>query len=171
MTTVMINPNSTQSMTDAMLSEAQAAVPGPVFSGATSHDGPPSIQGPRDGDKATPPLLDLVDEIARAGADGIIIGCFDDTALQSPAARVSCPVIGIGQAAYHHAALRQWRFSVVTTLPISVPILKQNIRDFGFDQHLGRVRASNVPVLALESDPAASATAILHEAQRAAEED
>jgi len=79
--------------------------------------------------------------------------------------------IGIGQAAYHYAALRQWRFSVVTTLQVSVPVLEQNIHAIGLGGFLGRVRASDVPVLALEEDPKAAAQQIKAEAEAAATND
>lgn len=169
MPVVIINPNSTASMTEAMTQAARAAAPDLAFEGWTSQDGPPAIQGEADGDLATPPLLRLVEQAK--GADGILIGCFDDTALPEAARIAPCPVIGIGQAAYHHCALRQWRFSVVTTLGVSVPILERNIQSYGLGDSMARVRASEVPVLALESDPAAATRAILEEAQRAASED
>ena len=171
MSVVIINPNSTASMTAAMLDEARAAAPAIEFEGWTSTDGPPSIQGPEDGALATPPLLELSSKAVSRGADGIIIGCFDDTALAEIAARSNCPVIGIGQAAYHFAAMRHWRFSVVTTLGVSVPILEHNIESYGLRGFLGKVRASEIPVLDLENDPSASARRIISESRVAIEKD
>ncbi len=158
-------------MTDAMLLQAQLAAPDLHFTGWTSHKGPPSIQGEADGILATGPLLELVDKATGQGAAGIIVGCFDDTALAEAAKAAMCPVIGLGQAAYHYAALRQWRFSVVTTLAVSVPVLESNIRKMGLQHHLGRVRASDVPVLSLEADPEKSGRLIRAEAERAQAED
>ena len=149
---VLINPNSTVSMTAAMLRTAQQTVPSARFEGWTSHDGPPAIQGEADGIAATDPLLKLVAQASDNGASAIIIGCFDDTALDAARSRAACPVIGIGQAAYHLAAMAGARFSVVTTLEISVPILQANIGTYGLSGQLGRVRASGVPVLAIEDD-------------------
>lgn len=153
MAIVIINPNSTASMTEAMLAQARRAAPEQRFEGWTSHNGPASIQGSEDGKAATPPLLELVDKASSSGADGIVIGCFDDTGLDEAARRADCPVIGIGQASYHYAALRNWRFSVVTTLSVSVPIIDANIRRTGLGGYLSKVRASEVPVLELEANP------------------
>ena len=149
---VIINPNSTQSMTDAMVETAHWAAPDAHVVGWTSTDGPPAIQGEADGDAAIPPLLDLVKKADEAGARVIIIGCFDDTGLNAARALAACPVIGIGQAAYHLASLFGQRFSVVTTLEVSVPVLSANVSHYGLDRNLGRIRASGVPVLALEHD-------------------
>lgn len=167
----LINPNSTEAMTDAMVATAQSTVPDLAFEGWTSRNGPASIQGPEDGLAATAPFLEVVAKADATGVDGIVIGCFDDTALKQAAARANCPVIGIGQSCYHHAALMQWRFSVVTTLSVSVPVLEQNIVSAGLKQHLAMVHASGVPVLALEADPQATANQILHSAQKAAAQD
>lgn len=171
MTVYIINPNSTHSMTTAMLAAARASAPHLDLAGWTSHDGPPAIQGRADGAAATSPLLALIDEAAGAGATGVIIGCFDDTALAEAQARVTCPVIGIGQAAYALAALRGWRFGVVTTLPVSVPILEENVARYGFGGFLSKVRASAIPVLDLEAAPETAAARILTEAQAAVSED
>ena len=171
MTVVIINPNSTASMTEAMLSQARAAAPTVHFEGWTSHAGPPAIQGPEDGATAIPPLLDLVSAAIRSGAQGIIIGCFDDTGLPEAQRMASCPVLGIGQASYHYAALRDWRFSVVTTLEVSVPVIEDNIRTHNLAPYLGRVRASDVPVLALETDTDGASRLIAEESKRAAAED
>lgn len=168
---ILINPNSTRSMTDAMLATARGAAPWAAFDGWTSHDGPPSIEGREDGDAASGPLLKLVAEASERGAMAIIVACFDDTALFEARRIASCPVIGIGQAAYHMAALAGERFSVVTTLPVSIPVLEENIRAYGLGRHLGRVRASDVPVLALEDDPETAGARVIEEIVAAASED
>ncbi len=168
---VLINPNSTQSMTDAMLRTATQTAPAARLEGWTSHDGPAAIQGRADGDAATPPLLKLVEKASAAGASAIIIACFDDTGLAQARRIAFCPVIGIGQAAYHMAALAGERFSVVTTLPVSIPVLEENITAYGLAHQLARVRASNVPVLALENDPNAATARVINEVVTAERED
>ena len=156
-------------MTDAMVATARNA--GIAIEGWTSHEGPAAIQGPEDGAACIPPLLALVRKASAAGASAIIIGCFDDTGLDAARAIANCPVIGVGQAAYHMAVLTGARFSVVTTLDVSVPILEDNIRSYGFERQLGRVRASGVPVLALETDPQATLPIVIDEIKRAIAED
>ena len=167
MAVIIINPNSTASMTDAMVEMAKRSAPKLEFEGWTSRHGPPSIQGSEDGEAAAPPLLELVREASEAKADGIIIGCFDDTALTQAAALADCAVIGLGQSAYHYAALRNWRFSVVTTLSVSVPVLEANIDAIGLGSYVSKVRASEVPVLDLETSPERSTAQVVNEALEA----
>ena len=166
---VLINPNSTKAMTQAMVETASKV--GVKLIGWTSLEGPAAIQGPEDGAACIPPLLTLVRKASDAGAKTIIIGCFDDTWLDAARNIASCPVIGIGQAAYHMAVLSARRFSVVTTLAVSVPILEDNIHAYGFTSKLSRVRACGVPVLDLETDPAGTAPAVMGEIKRAVAED
>lgn len=168
---VIINPNSTVTMTDAMVKTAQKAAPRAHVVGWTSTEGPPAIQGTQDGEAAIAPLLELVKKAGDAGAKAIIIGCFDDTGLNAARDLATCPVMGIGQAAYHAASLYGRRFSVVTTLAVSVPILADNIRAYGLDRNLGRVRASGVPVLALEDDRDAATRQVVDEIRAASRED
>ena len=168
---VLINPNSTASMTTAMTETARSAAPNARIEGWTSHDGPPAIQGADDGARATLPMLKLVRSASAQGARAIIIGCFDDTALEDARAIANCPVVGIGQAAYHVAAMIGPQFSVVTTLGVSVPILEQNITAYGLRHAVARVRASEVPVLEIETNPDRAAEKILSEIVDAAARD
>ncbi|MEO9824536.1 MAG: aspartate/glutamate racemase family protein [Paracoccaceae bacterium] len=168
---VIINPNSTQSMTDAMVATAHRTAPEAEVVGWTSTDGPPAIQGEQDGDAAVPPLLELVKKADAANAKAVIIGCFDDTGLSAARALANCPVIGIGQAAYHLASLYGARFSVVTTLDVSVPVLSTNVSQYGLDRNLGRIRASGVPVLDLERDRANATERVRAEIKAAVKHD
>lgn len=171
MAVIIINPNSTASMTAAMLAQARRFVPELEFEGWTSHEGPTAIQGAEDGEAARAPLLKLVEEASAQGADGIIIGCFDDTALEEAAEIADCPVVGIGQASYHYAALRNWRFSVVTTLSVSKPIIETNIEKQGLGHRMSKVRASEIPVLELEADTRNAGRVVAEEAIKAEQED
>ena len=162
MTVVLINPNSTDSMTRSALAAARAAAPGLTFEGWTSHEGPPVIQGEADGRACVPPLLHLVEKAGREGAELIVIACFDDTGLSEARALASCPVIGIGQAAFAAAALLVDRFAVVTTLSVSVPVIEANLARYG---HKAPVLASGVGVAELDADPEAALPAVLVAAQ------
>ncbi|MFL4471841.1 aspartate/glutamate racemase family protein [Tateyamaria armeniaca] len=171
MTIIIINPNSTTSMTEAMLAQARRSVPELNFEGWTSAEGPPAIQGPADGEAARIPLLKMVERASSQGAEGIIIGCFDDTALEEAIAIAACPVIGIGRASYHYAAMRNWRFSVVTTLSVSTPIIRHNIEQQGLGHLMSGVRASEVPVLELETNSSQAGRIVAEEAFRAERDD
>jgi len=168
---VLINPNASATMTEAMLKTARAEAPNLPIEGWTSTNGPPAIQGVEDGKLAVPPMLKLVEKTREKDVKVIIIGCFDDTGLDQAREIANCPVVGIGQAAYHLGAMYGQRFSVVTTLAVSVPILENNLLTYGLGTACAKVRASGVEVLALEKNPEKANIGVLDEVKRAEKED
>jgi allantoin racemase len=129
----------------------------------TNEMGPPAIQGHEDGEAAIPGLLEI---IAKSDYDAYIIACFDDTGLEQARQITKSPVIGIGQASFHYAALRSGRFNVLTTLAVSIPVISENIGNQGFSGVCNGVYASGVPVLELEHNPDASRQIVASHIQR-----
>ncbi|MAY61143.1 MAG: Asp/Glu/hydantoin racemase [Rhizobiales bacterium] len=172
---LVINPNSTGAMTRSIEKAAMdAAGEGTRITALNPDDTPPAIQGAEDGAAALPGLFRLFQRemtSATSSYDACIIACFDDTGLMALKRHAGIPVIGIGEAAFHAAMLVGERFSVVTTLSVSVPVIEANLAHYGFQKRCAKVRASEVPVLALESDKAASAETIAAEIAAALEED
>ena len=151
---LVINPNTTTSMTDKIATAARAvARPDTEIVAATSQDGPASIQGFLDVATCVPGLLKEVEQ--HKDIDAIVIACFDDTGLDAVRTLVPVPVLGIGEAAYHAASMIANKFSVITTLSRSVAGLENNLMRHGLAQKCARVRATEIPVLKLEEgDPA-----------------
>lgn len=151
---LVINPNTTTSMTDKIAKAARAvARPDTEIVAASSQDGPTSIQGFLDVATCVPGLLNEV--VQHKEVDAIVIACFDDTGLDAVRSLVSVPVLGIGEAAYHAASMIANKFSVITTLSRSVPGLENNLLRYGLAQKCACVRATEIPVLKLEEgDPA-----------------
>lgn len=170
---LIINPNSTKAMTELVASEAKSvANPDTEIVAVNPENSPPAIQGAADGKLALPHLYELFDKmLATQNFNAVIIACFDDTGLWQLKKKSPIPVIGIGEAGYHAAMLLERRFSVVTTLPISVPVLEENISDYGISSRCARVRAANVPVLELEANPELAIQNIEAEIKAALKED
>jgi len=167
---LFVNPNATASMTDKIAAAARtAAGAGTRILALTNTAGPPSIQGEADGEAAVPGLLALIG--AHEGeADAFVIACFDDTGLDRARALTVKPVLGIGEAAMREAAAHG-RFSVVTTLAVSVPVIVANVAAYGLGGPCARVRASDVAVLDLEEEGSAAREKVAAEIGRALAED
>jgi allantoin racemase len=158
---LVVNPNTSASMTRSIGAAARAAAAtGVEIIAVNPASGPVSIEGYFDEAFAVPGLLEEIVKGEAAGADASIIACFDDTGLEAARCRAAGPVIGIGEAAFHLASLVAHRFSVVTTLSRSIAPIATNLMKYGFERRCARVRACEVPVLALE-DPASGARAKL----------
>jgi allantoin racemase len=156
---LVVNPNTTAAMTEKIGRAARAAAaPGTEIIAVNPPDGPISIEGYYDEAFSVPGLLT---EIARGEASGVsahIIACFDDTGLEAARSLASAPVIGIGEAAFHLASMLGHRFAVVTTLSRSTAAIETNLLKYGLASRCTKVRACEVPVLALD-DPASNASA------------
>jgi len=167
---LLINPNTTASMTRKALEVARSvAAPGTEVTGVNPQFGPPSIEGYVDEAFAVPGLLA---EIAKArDIHAVIIACFDDTGLDAARCLTEVPVVGIGEAAFHMASLIAGKFGVVTTLSRSVPAIEHNLAKYGLASRCVRVRASEVPVLDLEKPGSDARSKISAEIERAKVED
>ncbi len=167
---LVINPNTTASMTKKIESAAKAvALPTTEIIAINPTSGLASIQGYYDEAVCVPGILELIKETP--DFDAIVIACFDDTGLDAARCLTDKPVLGIGEAAYHMASIISNKFSVITTLSRSVPALEHNLVRYGLSARCGRVRASDVPVLELENPESNARNVISEEIQFAIKED
>ena len=166
----VVNPNTTASMTEKIGAAARGrGSPGVEIRAVNPDFGPPSIEGYFDEAFSVPGLLD---EIAKAAdADAFVVACFDDTGLDAARSATAAPVVGIGEAAFHMASLIAEKFSVVTTLPRSIAPIEKNLVKYGLVSRCARVRAADVPVLALEEPGSTARRTIEAEILRALAED
>lgn len=169
---LVVNPNTTASMTAAIRRAAErVAAPGTRIVAVNPETGPASIEGYYDEALALPGLLAEVARGERRGVDGHVLACFDDTGLDAARALARAPVVGIGEAAFHIASLIAGRFTVVTTLSRSIPAIEQNLVKYGLATRCARVRATEVPVLALEAREADAGKRIDAEIEAAKRDD
>ena len=167
---LLINPNTTESMTrKAETAARKAARQGTEVIATNSKSGPPSIEGFYDVATCLPGLLNEARNYP--DVDAIIIACFDDTGLDAMRCLFTVPVVGIGEAGFHAAALVAHRFSVVTTLSRSVAGISDNLRRYGLDAKCAGIRATDIPVLKLEENDPASLAEIRAEIAAAIEHD
>lgn len=169
---LLINPNSTQSMTDqAERSARSAALPTTVIEAINPTDTPRSIEGHADEAMAVPSMLKLIREGETKGFDAYVVACFDDPGLDAAREVAGGPVFGICQAAVQVAMTISKRFSIVTTLPRSVPIIEDLVQEYGATHHCRRVRSIDMPVLALEENACHTEDTLVQEIERAKRED
>lgn len=145
---LIVNPNTTASMTATIAAAARAAAaPGTEISAVTSAMGPVSIEGYYDEAFAVPGLIQAL--VNAPDADAAIVACFDDTGLDAARTAARFPVVGICEAALVTAGQIAKRIAVVTTLPRSIVPLEELVRRYGFAER-ARVTACDVAVLDLE---------------------
>lgn len=166
----LINPNTTESMTETIAAAARlVALPTTQIAASTSRSGAASIEGHYDEAMSIVGLIQAIKE--DADADAYVIACFGDPGLLAAREFTASPVLGIAEAAMHAASFVSTGFSIVTTLERTRIIAEHLVRNYGMTQHCRRVRAVDIPVLALEDPTSKARDRILAECEAAIAED
>jgi allantoin racemase len=169
---VVINPNTTRSMTEKIGAAARAvAAPGTEIVAVNPASGPVSIESHFDEAVSAVALLEEVRRGEAEGADGSVIACFGDPGLLAAREVARGPVIGIAEAAMHAASFVATGFSVVTTLGRTKVIAEHLAVAYGMERFCRRVRACELEVLALEEEGSDARARIAAECRLALEED
>lgn len=169
---LVVNPNTTLSMTEKIGHAARAAAAaGTDITAISPSMGPVSIEGFYDEAFAVPGLVEEVRKGEAAGCDGYVVACFDDTGVDAARCVARGPVVGIAEAAMHVATLIAGSFSIVSTLGRSAPALEHLVHKYGFANRCRRVRTAEVPVLALEDPKSDAVSRLRAEIARAVAED
>lgn len=153
---LVVNPNTTASMT-ALIGECARAVVGPgvLVDAVNPVSGPISIESHYDEALAVPGLLAEIAAGEAAGYDGFVVACFGDPGLDAAREIATGPVVGIAEAAMRTAAYVGRSFSVVTTLSRVVGHTWDIARRYGVAELCAGIHACEIPVVELETDPAA----------------
>jgi allantoin racemase len=169
---MVINPNTTVSMTDHIRREllplkgldTELVVVNPEH-------GPVSIESEYDEARAIPPTLDLVRQAELDGYDAVVIACFSDPGLVASREMVSIPVVGIEESTLHLAAQLGYKFSILTTRCQRVPSKTEHVHRRGLESKLASVRPLEMSVLEMDAYPERTKERILAVAGAAAAED
>jgi len=168
----LINPNTTQTMTESIGRAARAvAASGTAIEAVSPAMGPASIEGHYDEALSVVGVLDEVRKGEAAGCDGYVIACFGDPGLLAARELARGPVIGIAEAAMHAASLIATGFSIVTTLARTKIIARQLVEVYGMSRVCRGIRATDLAVLDLERPGSDARRIITEECRRALDED
>ncbi|WP_238441132.1 aspartate/glutamate racemase family protein [Frankia sp. AgW1.1] len=152
----LINPNSSAAMTTLVGASARlVAGPDTRIEAVNPRMGPASIESHYDEALAVPGVLAEIARAEAAGSAGYVIACFGDPGLDAARELARGPVVGIAEAAMHTASLLGRSFSVVTTLGRTRGRAWDLADRYGVRALCRSVRACEVPVLELDTDPLA----------------
>ena len=169
---LVVNPNTTAGMTEAIGSSARAvAAAGTEIIAVNPTKGPPSIEGHYDEAVSVIGMLEEIRRGEQEGCDGYVIACFGDPGLDAAREIARGPVIGIAEAAFHAASFLATAFSVVTTLGRTCVITRHLLERYGMAHLCRNIRATEIAVLDLEDESGNARRAIADECRRAVEED
>jgi len=103
--------------------------------------------------------------------DAVVQAGFGEHGREGLQELLDVPVVDITEAAGHVASLIGHRYSVVTSLDRTVPLIEARLAQAGLAARCASVRSSGLSVLELEEDPATAVKAIVREAELAVRDD
>jgi Asp/Glu/hydantoin racemase len=168
---LLINPNTTASVTDRLVACAQAlAGPGVEIVGATGRFGARYISSRAAAAVAAHAALDALAEHGE-GADAVCLACFGDPGLTALKELSPVPVIGMAEASCHAAAMMGRRFSIVTGGMLWQPMLEDFVATLGLSGRLASVRTVTLTGDQIARDPAGSLPTLSEACERCVRED
>lgn len=169
---LLVNPNTTASMTAAIADAARAvAAPGTTIVATQPSFGPVSIESHYDEAFAVAGVAEQLRLAAADPPDAVVIACFGDPGLDAAREATAAPVLGIAEAAFHAAAMLATGFSVVTTMTRTCVMAEHLLHRYGFERQCRGVHGTDIPVLDLESCGEATLAQIEGAARTALERD
>jgi len=169
---MVINPNTSQSMTDHLRQELERIKrPDTELTVVCAERGPETIESAYDEAYAIPPALELVKRANQEDYHAIIIACFSDPGLEAAKEISKIPVIGIEESSLHMAAMLGAKFSVITPRRERIPSKREHVHMRGLDYFLASVRSLDLSVAETDAEPEKTKERVLEVAQKAVDED
>ncbi len=162
-TLLLINPNTSTSVTELLASHAAALAPsGATLRAATAPFGAPYIAT----ESAAAVAADAVaavwaEQVAAHGRpDAVLVACFGDPGVAALRALAGVPVLGLAEVSMRHAAATG-RFAIVTGGAAWGPMLERLAASLGLDRELAGVVTVERTGAELLADPPAAQALLL----------
>ena len=168
---LIVNVNTTESMTEGIGEQARkVAAEGTEIVALTPRFGAESVEGNFESYLAAVAVMDRV--LSYQGPyDAVIQAGYGEHGREGLQELLDVPVVDITEAAAYVACLLGHKYSVVTTLDRTVPLIEDRLTLAGLNTRCASVRSSGLSVLQLEEDPDVAVKAIIAEAEQAVRED
>jgi Asp/Glu/hydantoin racemase len=168
---LVINPNTTQSITDLVARHVGAAIgPGFEIVPATGAFGCAYITSEACFAIGAHAALDCLEKHG-AGCDAVLLACFGDPGLFALKETSRVPVLGLAEASMLEASETAGRFSIVTGGAAWKPMLDRFAAQLGYADRLASVRTVALTGGQIAADPESALATLADECRLAAERD
>jgi len=169
---LIINPNTSELMTDKIRAVAEAAKRSDCHVTVVCPSrGPVTIESSYDEAYAISPTIDLVKEARTENYDAIILACFCEVGVEAAREISSIPILGLEEATLSIALLLGEKFGIMTEKRPRVAMKRRHVRRYGLLERLASVRPLELSVAELAADPEGTKAAGIALARRMVEED
>ncbi len=164
---LLVNGNSSQSVTDRLAGLAMAAAPQIEFRPWTPQGGPVYVSTPADVDLAAGKVVEAIASAVRHDEpDGCIIACFGEPGLLEARRRFNFPIVGMAEASMLTAMQLGGDFAILTLGEHWPAMLHDLVKQYGVrDRCVGIERIDGTP-FELMADPQRAAASVLSAAEK-----
>lgn len=135
-------------------------------------EGPRHLEYYSYGSLVVPKILKIIKEAEKENFDAAIIGCFYDPGLREAREIAEKLVVTApAEASMHIAVTLGQRFSIIVGRTKWIPLMRENVIKYGFQDHLASFQAIGMGVLDLQMDPEETKRRIVQAAEKAIEQD
>ncbi|MEJ8651113.1 aspartate/glutamate racemase family protein [Streptomyces sp. MS1.AVA.3] len=164
---LVMNPNTTASMTASIRATATAAAaPGTEIIATEPLWGPESIEGHFEGYLSAAAVLDRLATLER-DFDALVMAGFGEPGREGAQELLDVPVLDITESAAQMAMMLGHAYGIVTTLDRAVPQIQDRLLTAGLLQRCAAVRGTGLGVLELERDVERTVEVIIETAREA----
>lgn len=133
MRVLVVNPNTTGSVTDALVQQARRYLPPDVeVDGLTAKVGPSVVRGQADVGKAQEAIVSLLPEV-ESNADAIVLGISLDIGLSELRQHVSQPVFALSESTLRQVIKQHGEVVAITVGTHMLPLYADLSARYGFD--------------------------------------
>jgi allantoin racemase len=168
---IVVNVNTSQSMTDGIAEAARRyASPGTETVALQPYFGAEAVDCNFESYLSAVAVMDRV-LAYKQPYDAVVLAGFGEHGRDGLQELIEQPVIEICEASAHVAMMIGRAYSVVTTLQRSVPAIEDRLKLAGLWDRCASVRASGMSTLEVDRDPQGAVRAVVAEARKAVEVD
>lgn len=162
---LVLNPNTTQQVTDTVAAAAKAAAdPGTELVFATGRFGPDVIASRAEDIMAAHAALEIAAQHADK-CDAVVIAASWDSGLFGIREAMRVPVVGLTEAAVHVASMLGDRFGLVTFGARSVPAYRNRVISYGLGDRLAGVGCVDIDRTSIYEDRAGTVAKLVASAR------
>lgn len=154
---VLINTNTTATMTERMVHHAAARLAGTVdVRGLTAPFGVPYVGDRASYAVASHAVVEMARELAATPPAAAVIACFGDPGLWAARAILPCPVVGMAEASLHAACQIGRKVGIVTGGAAWAAMLEEFVGLCGLSARLATIRTVALTGVQVAADPDAA---------------
>jgi len=169
---LVLNPNTSEAVTSRVAGVIQRiARPETQVQVMQLPHGPETLESYYDESLASPYILEVIQDANRQGFDAVVLAAFCDPVLEAVKEISAIPVYGLEETTFSVALLLGNRFGILTEKKHKEAVKAQHVRKHGLESRFASVRALNMGVAEIATDPARAKEVGIAVGRRMIEED